>query len=95
MEGALNNEMIGIITIYGMLRKYRYRIDLDKDPICSFCSKEQETTRHTIHQCPGLDGCRRRYLGNCSFKKGVWKAEAATSILNYWDALLTVNNLVK
>ena len=80
--------MVGIITDHGMLRKHRHKMGLDNDPTCRFCGKERETTRHILHQCPELEDCRRRYLGTCSPKEGGWKAEAATSILNYWDAIL-------
>lgn len=56
--------IVGLLTGHAPLSRHLYIMKLEDDPICSFCSMEDETTFHFLGQCPAFGMKRLAIMGD-------------------------------
>ena len=45
------------------LKRHRYLMGLETDPICDRCQEEEETMEHLLTRCPAYSVDRYEYIG--------------------------------
>ena len=64
------------------LKRYRFLIEKEDDPICNLCEQEEETIEHILCECPALEEERvRQGAGHVTPDMMVTKPELCRKIL--------------
>ena len=74
-----------IITGHANLRRHRFLMKLEEDPICE-CGEDEETSIHVITACPKYARIRHHYIGAVEIKADAIHKQKITDVINYAKA---------
>ena len=63
--------IVGLLTGHAPLRRHLHIMKTEDDPICSFCSEEEETTLHYLGYCPAFEMNRLSTMGDVTITANI------------------------
>ena len=76
--------IIGLSTGHGCCNKFLFKINRADNPWCRFCSyNKEETVRHWLEECRGLDIYRLMYLGHRHVNQNNFQTISISKLLKF------------
>ena len=87
-------KLIQLLTGHNNLKRHRFLMKMEDDPICNKCGEEEETSEHFIAKCPAYARQRRQYLGSYFLRTEDLANLGTRKIMRYADETGRLENLV-